>query len=63
MCRGGGVGSDRSCDVVARLAVICLMSALFAGTFAGVVHISEDNRLDAECRVSSNPACFGPNLR
>jgi hypothetical protein len=39
------------------------MSALFAGTFAGVVHIADGDRLDAQCRVSSNPACFGPNLR
>lgn len=48
--------------MVARLAVICLMSALFAGTFAGIVQITEGDRLDAQCRISSNPACFGPYL-
>jgi hypothetical protein len=49
--------------VVARLAVVCLISALFAGSFAGVVHLAENDGFQAQCRVSNNPACFGPNLR
>ncbi|MFU0504986.1 hypothetical protein [Pseudaminobacter sp. NGMCC 1.201702] len=49
--------------LLTRLGIVFLMSALFAGSFAGIVRLSGLDRYDAVCRVSSNPACFGPNLR
>ncbi|MEI5678649.1 hypothetical protein G6N74_14935 [Mesorhizobium sp. CGMCC 1.15528] len=50
--------------MVTRLGVVFLISALFAGGFAGVVHLSDTSaRYDTGCRVSTNPACFGPYQR
>jgi hypothetical protein len=49
-----------------RIGIVCLLSAAFAGAFASIVHYSSDSRaraFDSGCRVSTNPACFGPNLR
>jgi hypothetical protein len=49
-----------------RIGIVCLLSAAFAGAFASVVHYSGNSgskSFDSECRVSTNPACFGPYLK
>ena len=47
-----------------RLAIVLTLSVLFAWAFASVVRYSGGtDRFDAQCRVSSNPACFGPYRR
>lgn len=57
---------DRSSDLlIQRIGIVCLLSAAFAGVFAGIVHYAENAAsagFDTACRVSSNPACFGPPL-
>jgi hypothetical protein len=46
---------------IARLGMVLLISAAFAGAFAGIVrYTATTNRFGVECRVSSNPACLGP---
>lgn len=49
-----------------RIGIVCLLSAAFAGAFAGIVRYSDNTSVrafDSGCRVSTNPACFGPYLK
>jgi hypothetical protein len=47
-----------------RIGIICFLAMAFAGAFAGVVRYSAVSRgFASECRVPTNPACFGPYLR
>lgn len=49
--------------MIHRFGIICLLSMAFAGAFAGVVRYSAESRgFDSACRISTNPACFGPHL-
>ena len=50
--------------VATRLGIICLVSALFAGGFAGLVRYSNEHEDGiAYCRNAANPGCFGPVQR
>jgi hypothetical protein len=49
-----------------RIGIVCILSAAFAGAFASIVHYSGASgarSFDSECRVSTNPNCFGPYLK
>jgi hypothetical protein len=48
-----------------RIGTVGLIITIFALSFATVLRHTERSRagLDIQCRVSSNPGCFGPNQR
>lgn len=47
-----------------RLGIICLVTALFAGGFAGIVRYTDRHEDGVGyCRIATNPGCFGPVMR
>jgi len=42
----------------ARMGLVFLISAIFAASFASIVHMTGKYDRRGECRVSSNPACL-----
>ena len=47
--------------LLTRMTLVLLLSAAFAGAFAGVVrYAAHSNFRGDECRVIDNRACYGP---